>query len=42
MTDIKKLCMSCHKQPAIKKVGVRVLCKKCVDMRNAAIKKVKS
>lgn len=33
--------MSCQKMPAIKKVGNRILCKKCVDARNKAIVKAK-
>lgn len=38
---MNKLCMSCQKMPAIKKVGNRILCKNCVDARNKAILKAK-
>jgi hypothetical protein len=36
----KKLCVSCVKREAVKRVGNRHLCQQCVDKRNAAIKRV--
>jgi hypothetical protein len=34
--------MSCHKMPAIKKIGIRVLCKTCIDARTKALKRHKA
>lgn len=37
---IEKLCMSCHKRPAIKKIsGNRNVCEHCYQQRMKAIKK---
>ena len=35
------LCMSCHRSPAVKKIGFRVLCQNCLDARKKAIAKSK-
>lgn len=36
------LCMSCHRLPAVKKIGFRVLCQSCIDARKKAIAKSKA
>lgn len=34
---MEKMCMSCQKRKAIKKVGVRHLCQTCIDGRARAV-----
>ena len=36
------LCVSCHKLPAYKKIGFRVMCKSCIVARETALKKHKA
>lgn len=33
--------MSCHRVPAVKKIGFRVMCQNCCDARKTALKKHK-